>query len=264
MSRSSLTDLVQDLASGVIKIIDLTATLEPSTPTLKLPTEFGWGVSWPFSIEEISRYDERGPAWYWNNFKCGEHTGTHFDAPIHWVTGKDHSDHATDSLPVESFVAPACVIDASKESSENPDFLMSIEFIKTWEAQHGQIEEGSWVLYRSDWSKQIKSDKYLNESDDGSHTPGWEPDAVTFLADERNVVGVGVETVGTDAGQAAAQEPMFPCHNIMHGANKCGLAGLKNLDLLPAKGALLIAPPLKIKGGSGSPTRVLALMMSAG
>ena len=139
MSSSSLIDLVQDLASGAIKIIDLTATLEPSTPTLKLPTEYGWGVSWPFSIEEISRYDERGPAWYWNNFKCGEHTGTHFDAPIHWVTGKDHNDHATDSLPVESFIAPACVIDASNESSENPDFLMSVAFIKKWEAQHGQM-----------------------------------------------------------------------------------------------------------------------------
>jgi kynurenine formamidase len=97
---------------------------------------------------------------------------------------------------------------------------------------------------------------------DGSHTPGWEPDAVVFLAEQRNILGVGVETVGTDAGQAAVQDPMFPCHNIMHGANKCGLAGLKNLDKLPAKGAILIAPPLKIKGGSGSPTRVLALVTS--
>jgi hypothetical protein len=87
-------------------------------------------------------------------------------------------------------------------------------------------------------------------------------DGQVRYAEQRNVLGVGVETVGTDAGQASAQDPMFPCHNIMHGANKCGLAGLTNLDKLPPKGALLIAPPLKIKGGSGSPTRVLALVTS--
>ena len=262
MSNSSLINLMQDLAFGKVQIIDLTATLEPASPTLKLPEEFGWGKSWPFSMEEISRYDERGPFWYWNNFKCGEHTGTHFDAPVHWVTGQDHSDNCTDSMPVDNFVGPACVIDASVESASDPDFLMSIDFIKAWEDKHGLIEAGSWVLYRSDWSKMITSDKYLNMKDDGSHTPGWEPDAVDFLAEQRNVLGVGVETVGTDAGQASAQDPMFPCHNIMHGANKCGLAGLTNLDKLPPKGALLIAPPLKIKGGSGSPTRVLALVTS--
>ncbi len=95
---------------------------------------------------------------------------------------------------------------------------------------------------------------------DGSHTPGWDPSTITFLAEERGVVGVGVETVGTDAGQASALEPNFPCHNMMHGANKCGLASLCNLDQLPPTGAVLIAAPLKIKDGSGSPARVLALV----
>lgn len=260
MSDTALLDLVQGIANGGIKVIDLTATLEPSTPTLQLPTEFGWGVSWPFHIEEISRYNEKGPAWYWNNFKCGEHTGTHFDAPIHWVTGKDYENHATDTLAVENFIGPACVIDASAESAADPDFLMTVDFVKAWEAQHGEIEPGSWVLYRSDWSKKTSNEEYLNMQDDGGHTPGWEPETVVFLAEERNVLGVGVETVGTDAGQASGQEPMFPCHNLMHGANKCGLAGLQNLDQLPPKGAVVIAPPLKIKDGSGSPARVLALV----
>ncbi len=260
MSNSVLTDLVQSLASGSIKIVDLSGTLEPDTPTLQLPEEFGWGKSWPFHIEEISRYNEKGPAWYWNNFKCGEHTGTHFDAPIHWVTGKDHENHATDTLPLDNFIGPACVIDATAESAADPDFLMTVEFVQAWEAQHGEIEPDSWVLFRSDWSKKIGSDDYLNMHDDGGHTPGWEPDTIIFLAEERNVRGVGVETVGTDAGQASGQEPMFPCHNLMHGANKCGLASLKNLDQLPPKGAVIIAPPLKIREGSGSPTRVLALV----
>lgn len=260
MSTDTLLNLTQDLVSGRIKIVDLTATLEPNTPILQLPTEFGWGKSWPFHIEEISRYDDKGPAWYWNNFKCGEHTGTHFDAPIHWVTGKDHENHATDTLPVDRFIGPACVIDASAESAADADFLMSVDFIRAWEAQHGEIEAGSWVLYRSDWSKKTNNEDYLNMHEDGGHTPGWEPSAIVFLAEERNVIGVGVETVGTDAGQASGQEPMFPCHNLMHGANKCGLAGLQNLDQLPPKGALVIAPPLKIKEGSGSPARVLALV----
>lgn len=259
-STSVLKDLAGLLVSGGIKVVDLTRTLEPNTPILQLPPEMGWGESWPFSMEEISSYDDRGPAWYWNNIKCGEHTGTHFDAPIHWVTGKDHENHATDTLPTENFVAPAFVIDAVAEAAENPDFLMTVEFVKAWEAKHGQITPGSWVLYRTDWSKRVSNEEYLNIHEDGGHTPGWDPATVKFLAEERNVIGVGVETVGTDAGLAPTQDPMFPCHNLMHGANKCGLASLCNLDQLPPTGALLIAPPLKIKNGSGSPTRVLALV----
>ena len=260
MTNKALADFALELAAGSIRIVDLTATLEPSTPCLQLPAEFGWGKSWPFSLETISRYDENGPAWYWNNFKCGEHTGTHFDAPIHWVTGQDHDNHATDTLPPTQFVAPAVVIDAVAEAAANPDFLMSVEFVKAWEAAHGEIPAGAWVLYRSDWSKKGSNEAYLNMQDDGGHTPGWEPATVSFLAEQRNILGVGVETVGTDAGQASGQEPMFPCHNLMHGANKCGLASLCNLDLLPATGAMVIAAPLKIKAGSGSPARVLALV----
>ncbi len=260
MTSATLTSLAQELLTGSIRIVDLTRTLDSDTPVLQLPPEMGWGESWAFSMEEISRYDERGPAWYWNNIKCGEHTGTHFDAPIHWVSGQDHKDHTTETLPVERFVASAFVIDAAAEAAKNPDFLMSVDFIKAWEAKHGQIQPNSWVLYRTDWSKKTNNKDYLNMHDDGGHTPGWDPATVEFLAHERNIIGVGVETVGTDAGQAPGQDPMFPCHNIMHGANKCGLASLCNLDQLPPTGALIIAPPLKIKAGSGSPLRVLALV----
>lgn len=260
MATSILGEFAIALANDSIKVVDLTSTLQPDTPTLPLPTEFGWGQSWPFSMETISRYDDKGPMWYWNNFKCGEHTGTHFDAPIHWVTGKDHENHATDTLPPERFVAPAVVIDATAEAAADPDFLMSIDFIKRWEEKHGRIPNGAWLLYRTDWSRRNSPEEFLNKSEDGCHSPGWEPATVAFLAEERDIIGVGVETVGTDCGQAAAQEPMFPCHNLMHGANKCGLASLCNLDKLPPTGAVLIAAPLKIKEGSGSPTRVLALV----
>jgi kynurenine formamidase len=246
------------VVSGAIRVIDLTQPLEDSTPVIQLPPEFG--KSWAFHLEEISRYDSRGPAWYWNNFSCGEHTGTHFDAPVHWVTGKDYPSNATDTIPPAKFIAPACVIDCSRESASDPDFLLTIAFVERWEKTHGRIEAGSWVLMRTDWSKRRDPAAFLNMKDDGSHVPGPHPDLVPFLAKERNVIGWGSEGVGTDAGQAFRFNPPFPCHSIMHGNNHFGLASLTNLDQLPAKGAVLITPPLKIVHGSGSPCRVLALL----
>ena len=192
-------------------------------------------------------------------FACGEHTGTHFDAPIHWVTGKDYPNNATDDIPAEKFIAPACVIDVSQESAKDADFLLTVERVKSWEQEYGRIEAGSWVLMRTDWSRRPQSD-FLNMKEDGSHVPGPHPDLVPFLAKERDIIGWGAEGVGTDAGQAFRFDPPFPCHSIMHGHNKFGLASLCNLDKLPPKGTLLITPPLKITKGSGSPCRVLALV----
>jgi kynurenine formamidase len=253
-----LTQLAQALATGSVRIVDLTQPLEPATPIIQLPPEMG--ASWPFQIEEISHYDARGPAWYWNNFSCGEHTGTHFDAPVHWVTGKDYAGNTTDSIPPEKFIAPACVIDVSKEASADPDFLLTIGHVEAWEQKHGRIEAGSWVLMRTDWSRRRDPGAFLNAREDGSHTPGPHPSLIPFLSKERDVIGWGAEGVGTDAGQAYRFDPPFPCHSGMHGSNKFGLASLANLDQLPPKGALLITPPLKIVNGSGSPCRVLALV----
>ncbi|HEY0746019.1 MAG TPA: cyclase family protein [Steroidobacteraceae bacterium] len=259
-ATDSLSYLAAAIISGHIRVIDLTVPLNGATPTIQLPPSFA--PSKPFALEEISHYDERGPAWYWNNFSCGEHTGTHFDAPIHWVTGKDHANNATHNIPVERFIGPACVIDVSANAKANADYLITSAVIEAWEAQHGRIPARSWVLIRTDWSKR-SAQEYLNISSNGPHTPGFAPEAVPFLAQQRDILGVGVETVGTDAGQAASFEPMFPCHTLMHGANRFGLASLTNLDQLPPTGAIVIAPPLKIVNGSGSPLRVLALVPSS-
>jgi len=258
MEENILTRFAQALATGAIRVIDLSQPLEAATAIIQLPPEFG--RTWPFRLEEISRYDSRGPAWYWNNFSCGEHTGTHFDAPVHWVTGKDYPRNATDTIPAEKFLAPACVIDVSAEAAGDPDFLLTPDRIVAWEAIHGRIEPGSWVLMRTDWSKRQPAAQFLNAKEDGSHVPGPHPDLVPFLARERDVIGWGSEAVGTDAGQAYRFDPPFPCHTIMHGSNKFGLASLANLDQLPPKGAILVTPPLKIVNGSGSPCRVLALV----
>jgi len=267
--RNALSDAVTDAATdlaafasasadGRLRIVDLTQTLDPDFPTIVLPPELGQAQ--PFRVEEISHYDQRGPAWYWNNISMGEHTGTHFDAPIHWVTGKDYANNATHSIPVDRFIGPACVIDVAQQARANPDFLLTRETIEAWEQQHGRIPAHAWVLIRTDWSKRGSARDFLNMAADGAHTPGFHPAAVPFLARERDILGVGVETVGTDAGQAPTLEPMFPCHTIMHGSNRFGLASLTNLDQLPATGAVVIAPPLKIVNGSGSPLRVLALV----
>ena len=257
---SVLNDLVATIATGGIQVIDLTQTLDPDFPQLSLPPEFG--QCQPFRIEEISQYDDRGPSWYWNNFTCCEHSGTHFDAPIHWVSGRNLANNATDSIPVEHMVAPAVVIDCSKECASNADFLLTKEFIQQWEATHGQIQPGSWVLMRTDWSKKTSAAEYQNYDEEGAHTPGPDPDAVRYLV-ERNVLGFGSEEIGTDAGQAEHLNPPHPCHYYMHGAGKYGLQCLMNLDQLPATGTVIFAAPLKIRKGSGSPLRVLALVPGA-
>jgi kynurenine formamidase len=252
-----LAELAGALASGTVEVIDLTAPLSSSTPTLQLPPQFGQTAK--FEFEEISRYDERGPAWYWNNFRTGEHTGTHFDAPKHWITGQDGEDVA--SAPPRRLVGPAAVLDFSVHAAENPDFLLDVDDIRAWENDHGLLPEGGWLLYRTGWDARSGSQEaFLNADEDGPHTPGMSAECAHWLAEQSPVIGLGVETVGTDAGAAAGFDPMFPCHTLMHGAGKYGLTQLQNLAQLPPVGAVVIVAPLKIVGGSGSPARVLALV----
>ena len=255
---STTHDILQHLQSGALRVVDLTHTLSPDFPALVLPPQFG--QVWGFKQERISHYDEAGPGWYWNNFSCGEHTGTHFDAPVHWVTGKDHPANTVDTIDPARFIAPAAVVDASAEVADNPDWLLTVDFLQSWEQQHGRIPAGAWVLLRTDWSRRIADPAaFVNLQEDGAHTPGPTQEAVEWLIRERDVQGFGVETINTDAGQSYAWPVPYPCHTLMHGANKFGLQCLRNLDQLPAQGALIVAAPLKIQQGSGSPLRVLAI-----
>ena len=244
MASSILTQLIDELNSGRLKVVDLTSPLEPDTPVIDLPPIFT--PSPGLTLSEISHYDSRGPAWYWNVLNLGEHTGTHFDAPIHWITGKDLPNNATDTIPVRKFVGPACVIDVTADVAQNPDFLLTIERVEQWESEHGRLPRGAWLLVRSGWSKHQGREEFLGISSDGSsHSPGFQPSCSAFLAKERDILGVGVETVGTDAGQAGG----------------FGLTSLMNLDKLPPTGAIVIAAPLKIVNGSGSPLRVIAITL---
>lgn len=255
-STEILRALAGALASGSVKVVDLTQTLSEDTPLLVLPDPFGQTAA--FSRQEISRYDDRGVAWHWNNFTVGEHTGTHFDAPVHWVSGKDLPDNSVDAVPVANFVAPAVVLDFSAQCAADADFLLTADQIRAWEDAHGAIPAGCWVLLRTDWSKR-DCEGYTNRREDGAHTPGPDTSAVEYLI-ARDIIGFGVETIGTDAGQAHLLIPPYPAHSLLHGAGRYGLQCLENLDLLPPTGTMLICPPLKIRDGSGSPLRVLALV----
>lgn len=252
-----LADLADGIVSGRFEVVDLTQPLSERTPIIQLPPPFANTPA--FSKQVISNYDAKGPAWYWNSFSTGEHVGTHFDAPCHWVTGKDQP--CVDQLDAAQFVGPAAVLDVSAEAATNPDFVAMRETILAWEKQHGQVPRHAWVILRSGWGARASDAKtFMNPDAKGApHYPGFGKDSAEFLTKERDVLGVGTEAVGTDAAVGAQANPPFPNHSIMHGAGKFGLTQLANVEKLPAAGAIVIATPLKIERGSGSPVRVIAI-----
>jgi kynurenine formamidase len=257
MSTTAVSELVGALASRTVEVVDLTQPLSESTPVIELPPPY---VNSPgLSRRELARYDARNPLARWDVLEFGEHTGTHLDAPIHWVTGKDKEDVA--QVPPRRLVGPAVVLDFAAQAQADPDFLLEVEHIRAWEERHGPLPEGGWLLYRTGWDARSHSQaEYLNADATGPHTPGMSTECARWVAQEAPVAGVGVETVGTDAGAAFGFDPPFPCHSYLLGAGKYGLTQLQNLALLPPTGVVLIAAPLPIVGGSGSPTRVLALV----
>lgn len=253
-----LGQMMSGIVEGRIEVVDLSQILNEDTPVMKLPEPFA--NTGGFKFLPLSKYDDNGPFFYWNDFVAGEHCGTHFDAPIHWISGRDND--GVDTMPMKNMVGEACVIDIRKESKENPDYCLSVEDVKRFEEKHGKVPKHSWVLVYTGWASYLDDhEKFYNVGEDGQpHTPGVSQEASVFLAEERDILGIGVETVGTDAGIAGSFEPPFPNHYYMHKANKYGLAQLTNLEKLPARGSILIINPLKIDNGSGSPVRAIALV----
>lgn len=249
--------VLASLAAGAIEIHDLTAPLSAETPTLVLPEPFSNLID--FSIEQVSAYNEPGPFWKHHNIHTGEHIGTHIDAPIHWVTGKDGKD--VSQLDPARLIGPAVVLDFSAQAAADPDFLIDVEHLVAWQAEHGAFPANSWLLFRTGWD-QYGHDKqaFLNLDETGSHTPGFTAECAQWIAEELEISGVGVETVGIDAGNAGALNPPFPMHHFLLGADKYGITSLKNLAKLPAFGAMIVVAPLPIVGGTGAPARVLAMV----
>ena len=170
---SILEEFAEALTGGRIDVVDLTAPLAADTPVIQLPPPFGQTAT--FRLEEISRYDERGPAWYWNNVRTGEHTGTHFDAPIHWITGRDGEDVA--EVPARKLIGPAAVLDFSERAAADPDFLLEVDHVREWEKAHGPLPGGGWLLYRTGWdARSASQEEFLNADESGPHTPGISPE----------------------------------------------------------------------------------------
>jgi kynurenine formamidase len=257
IEASHIGALLQGLSGGGVEIVDLTQPLTESTPVIKLPPPFANTPG--LSREEISHYDDRGPAWAWYTLTIGEHVGTHLDAPIHWITGRDGADVA--SVAPTQLIGPACVIDRTAEAEADPGYLLTVGDLEGWEAEHGELPEQCWVLFRTGWQSRAQDEAaFLNVGENGPVTPGPDVEASRWLATRRKISGFGVETVGIDAGSAGGMDPAFPLHNMLLGAGGLGLTQLANLDKLPATGALLVVSPLKLVGGTGSPSRVFAFV----
>ena len=183
-----------------------------------------------------------------------EHFGTHFDAPVHGGMGLASVDH----VPTADLFGPAVVIDVTTRALQNDDYAVTAQDLLAWEAEHGPIPAGAIVLMRSGWATRWdQGESYYNVGADGGlHFPGFGVDAASFLVDERDIAGIGVDTGSVDPGDADG----FPVHGIVNGSGRFHLENLADLSALPEEGSYLIVAPIKIEGGSGGQVRVFAVV----
>lgn len=232
------------------KVIDLTYSFNENT--------IYWPTAKPFQLEIVSAAKTAGGFWYAANNVClAEHGGTHMDAPIHFSKGK----HTADEVPVQQMIGPAAIIDVRAQASEDVDYRLTIDDLKTWEKKHGRLAKGAIVLMFSGWGERWPDKKRVLGSDkpgdvENLHFPGFSREAAEFLVSQREIDAIGVDTPSIDYGQSKD----FIVHQIINGANKPGLENIANMEKLPATGATLIALPMKIAKGSGGPARIIAIL----
>ena len=254
---TDLAEFAAQILAGGIEVIDLTSPLHASTPILQLPPQ--WGQTQPFQLEEISRYDDRGPAWYWNNIRTGEHTGTHLDAPNHWVTGKDKEDVA--QIPPRRLIGPAVVIDKVAEATREPRLPPRRQRPRGMAGAARPAARTAAGCSSAPAGRRAATTRRRSPTPttSGAHTPGMTPAAARLPGRDRPARlrrGDGRHR----RGPGVRLRPRVPLPQEVLGAGKYGLTQLRNLDRLPVTGAVVIAAPLPIVSGSGSPARVLALV----
>jgi kynurenine formamidase len=199
-----------------------------------------------------------GGFWYASaDFSASEHGGTHIDAPIHFAEG----GRSVDEIPPERLVGPAVVIDVADRCAADPDYELTVADIEAWEARHGPIEPDALVFMRSGWgARWPDAARYLGTTtpDDARslHFPGMGRAAAEFLVTQRRVRGVGIDTASIDPGRSQD----FPVHRVLNGADVYALENVAALDRLPPRGATVYALPVKIRGGTGGPVRIIALL----
>lgn len=219
-----------------------------------------WPTSEKFSRETVFEGEtEKGYYYSAYSVATAEHGGTHIDAPIHFFEGRN----TVDEIPLERLIAPVVVVDVSDSSTANPDYQVSVADIRDWESQFGQIPNGAIVLFNTGFAMHWPdSEAYLgtNERGEGAvtklHFPGIHPDTARWLVNERELAAVGLDTASIDFGQSTH----YMSHRILFEHDIPGFENLANLDGLPPTGALLVALPMKIEGGSGGPLRVVAFV----
>ena len=248
-SSEKALGLGQSLAHA--RLIDLTYSYDENT------------IYWPTADGFKWTKDQWGPTpggYFYASASYGasEHGGTHLDSPLHFAEGHE----GTDEIPVTRLIAPAVVIDIAAACDRNPDYLFSADDITGWERTHGRIPEGAIVLVRTGWGKYWPDRKrYLGTDERGAgavaklHFPGISAEAARLLV-ARKVFAAGIDTASVDYGQSKD----FQTHRILYAENIYGLENVANLDQLPATGTLLIALPMKIKGGTGGPVRIVAVI----
>jgi kynurenine formamidase len=221
-----------------------------------------WPTAAPFRLDTIARgRTQQGYYYSAYQFCAAEHGGTHLDAPIHFAEGR----HTVDQIPLTQLIAPVVKIDVSQQVAKNRDYQISVTDLTRWEAEYGQIPEGSIVLletgygrYWPDAGQYLGTDKRGTEGVAALHFPGLDPQAAQWLVQHRRIKAIGIDTASIDYGQSQN----FASHVILLEHNIPALENVAHLDKLPTLGAQLIALPLKIKGGSGGPVRIIALLPS--
>lgn len=231
------------------RVVDLTYSFDAST--------IYWPTGQPFRWEKETWGRTASGYWYAAaRYAASEHGGTHLDSPIHFYEGRA----TVDEIPVERLMGPAVVIDVSAACAKDADYGLSAEDVAAWEKRHGLIPTGTIVFVRTGWGKFWPDrKKYLGDDTPGEdsnlHFPGISREAAEVLV-ARHIDGVGIDTASMDSG---ASKQAF-AHRVFGAANIYGLENVANLDRLPLTGATVIALPMKIKGGSGAPTRIIALL----
>lgn len=225
------------------KVIDLTHVLHKDMAY--------WPGGVPFKKEVLVSYESGG--YLLHKFEFGENTGTHVDAPAHFIKG----NLTIDQLTLEQLILPMVVIDIQAKTAQNPDYSLTQEDILHWEASHGLIPAKSLVVLNTGWHKKFANpDKYINQdADKVMHFPGFTSNAAALLVN-RNVSGIGIDTLSIDPGASMH----FEAHVVMLSANKLQIENMANLDALPAKGATATIGVLPIKDGSQAQARILALL----
>ncbi len=246
--KSEPAGLFEGIATGKTHVVDLSHALNPQNPYWPGP---GYA---PFKYEIFATLEKDGVLS--GRFTMAEHTGTHLDAPNHFVTGQI----SVDKLPVQQLFVPAVVFDVRKKATENADYLLNPADVTAWEQAHGRIPQNAVVMMYTGWDERWTDfDQYKNADKNGTlHFPGFSPEAVKVLAEERNVAGIGIDTLSVDYGMSKD----FAVHHYSHARGKYHLENVANLGSLPPTGVSVIVAPIKIENGTGGPARIFALITS--